>query len=452
MSPKKAFLNLQSKNYKDSLDPRKNYIKDIIKPYGNNSVKVLGVLYDDRDYYKNKIIPYVSSYFPEKEIFCDLFENNFLYGLVDKDLNAILPTEGFMKLMPSANEDPQYAMDFVVDAFQEMSSYLNNAVILGKLSKDSPYFDLKVYRSYLDPRVQINDNHRKIVTEFKKKIINDMEFSSKVKDISTFNKYFILFLRDIIKKKYTVTKTSNILDNNFISFSSGLIFDIAKDKADDDLLKFNKYLSKEDFLIFAEACKRFGFLIDKNMPWRLVADINSPAMLEKSGNHTGYMLRYNISSADDLFSKRYNPVFLDDLYQLKKFFYDSYGSLINDYPYYELDYKKLQSCQFYDKTVYERPSGSFTEYTKKFADSYWIRVYCYLRNYEEQVGLTQIEFDNIVREANNFVIAKKTDRALIYVNKYFKKFDKIQYLSSLQKEMNPVKQEVQSNIKPELVF
>jgi hypothetical protein len=60
---------------------------------------------------------------------------------------------------------------------------------------------------------------------------------------------------------------------------SGLIIEIAEDDYDDDFNKGYKFLD-ENFQLVANIAAQYGFLIDKNIPWRLVADISSPAMQE----------------------------------------------------------------------------------------------------------------------------------------------------------------------------
>lgn len=473
MIKKKNLNRVRGEEARNSLDERKTFIgpqesksplivsshpygvnaQPIAKPYGKNSVPLLSVLFEDREYYKNFIIPEISKFFPEKAIFADLTEKNSLFGLINNDLNVILPNAVFMKQVPSGDEQTRYAMDFVADAFEEMAGYLNTAVFLGKLYKSSPYANLKSHRSYFNPEYQLTNTKNAIITEFKKKLINDPEFSAKVKDPKTFNKKFLEVISDLIKAKgFSVTKSAIVLNSNFNNFSSGLIIDIAKDKADDDKLKFDKYLSKDDFLIFAEACKRFGFLIDANVPWRIVADLNSPAMLEKTGTHEGYMLRYNLSSSTDLFSKRFSSVYLDELFYLQDFFYQAYSSLIRDYPYYEIDYKEIDKCDFNKSIIKERPNLTKEEYTSLFSPSYWLRMHVYLRNYEENKKLTQTEFENIVREASNFLNVGRAENALAFVNNYFKEFKDVAYFSSLQSQNKAVELNVQSGNVPQLVF
>jgi hypothetical protein len=125
--------------------------------------------------------------------------------------------------------------------------------------------------------------------------------------------------------------------------------------------------------------------------------------------------------------------------------------MINN-PYYELDYSKLESCDFRKGVVRKRDLITREQYYQKFPDTYWLRLYTYFRNYETRKGLTQQQFENIVREANNYVKAGKNLFALTFINDYFKEFKDVQYLSSLQANNKVVEQKAQSRFSPDLIF
>ena len=74
------------------------------------------------------------------------------------------------------------------------------------------------------------------------------------------------------------------------------------------------------------------------------------------------------------------------------------------------------------------------------------------RNYEEKRNFNQQEFENVVREAGNFITAKKNQDALAYVNEYFKEFKEVYYFSSLQQNETDVQQNVQSAMMHEIIF
>lgn len=421
-------------------------------PRGSNAVSSLRLLYQDRDYYKNFIIPFISNKFPEKVVFCDLFREQSLYGLINENFNVIEINDAFLKPIKSANENKQMVLNFVADAFNEMNNYLYNCLIQGKLSRQSPFVNLSVHRSYLDPDILIKDIQERVIFDFKKQALNNKELSSKIKNASDFNKFFLKSLKDLIAKNYPITRSSCILSTNFNVFCSGLIFDIALDKADDDNLKYNDYISRNDFLIFAEACKRYGFLVDKNVPWRLVADLNSPAMLQQVGTNEGFMRVYGLQGTKDLFSKYFSLSMFDEILHLKNFFYDAYSSFIFDDPYYELDYRKLDLCDFKKQTVFERQKLSREEFINLFPNSYWIKAYVYIKNYEQQRALTQVEFDNIVREANNFVVNGRLYNALFYIESFFKRPKNFLYYYSLQNQKQMLQDEATSVLVPELIL
>jgi hypothetical protein len=89
---------------------------------------------------------------------------------------------------------------------------------------------------------------------------------------------------------------------------------------------------------------------------------------------------------------------------------------------------------YIEKAMYGRPNSEFIE---DYPDQFWIRLYAYFKNYETNKNLTQIQFDNIVRETNELVKLNKTVSALKYLNNYFKDY-------------NLVREFALQNINPEL--
>lgn len=421
-------------------------------PQGKNSVRSLGVLFEDRKYFSEFILPYMELYLDRNNIFGDLVKQNSLYGLVDTEMDVVAPISAYMKEVPSSDKEKKYAMDFVADAFAEMNEYLMSAASIGKFSKSSPFYNMKVFRAH-DNEQDILAKSKELWTySFKEYLLNDIEDASYIKDAKTFNTSFIKYAKGRLKVGKTITKTATILSSNFSSFLSGLILDIAKDKADNDTTKFDKYLTDKEFTTFVDACKRFGFLIDANQPWRLITDLSSPAMIGRYGEHVGYASRLGIGDTEDLFKTRFYKVHTSDLEYIKDLFYNIYASLIKDYPFYDYDYRKLDICDFKNQTAAARQSITRKQYFDLFDDKYWIRVLAYLRNYEELRGLKQQEFENIVREANNFVSINRTGEALRFVNGFFKQFKTAHFLSSLQDSQERVEQKVETKHVPDLIF
>lgn len=421
-------------------------------PKGKNTVSSLAVLFEDRKYYADVIVPVVNSRLNNKAVFCDLLGKNALFGLVDVGLNAVEYDERneYLKEIPSGDGQPKFVMDFVADAFNEMNDYLKMAGMLGKISKKSVFYNLKAYSAFYSLKDAVSFVQEKYKKDFNKYILNNFDKSAKITDPSSFNKQFINFLKGKVKGGIPLTKTGIIFSLKMSKRVNALTIDIAKDKADDDGNKFKKYFLDNDFPVFVDACKRFGFLIDLNVPWRIIPDFSSPAMTQTTGTHVGYLTRYSMSSYADLIDIRYKPLIETELIHLIQMFYNIYSSFITENPYYKKDLKQMHSCD--DNSFYKRKEISFDKYVELFPMSYWMRLYVYLRNMEDERGFEQQEFENIVREANNYVNVGRMQEAMVFVNNYFKEFKNIYYFSSLRTNKSDVQQTVQSKMVSDLIF
>lgn len=421
-------------------------------PEGKNSISSLKKLFEDRKYYSNYAVQYVNQQLGNKEIFCNLIGKNALFGLVDEYMNAIEYIGGpqEMKEIPSIDPKPKYVLPFLADAFNEMNDYLKTAGMLGKMSKKSVFYNLKAHSAYYSLNDKIKLVEQRYKTEFNNYIFNNKEKSAKINNAKSFNKVFVDFVKMFLKQGLPITKTGILFANNFFTHINGLTIDIAKDKADDDSIKFEKYFLDNDFPIFADACKRFGFLIDVNVPWRLIPNFNSPAMKEITGTHKGYLLRYGMTNYSDVINLYYKPIRDSEIQHLISFFYNVYSFLLEKQSFYQEDLKNKTSC---DKTPFLlRESITFDKYLKLFPMSYWSRIYVYIRNIEEQKGLNQQQFENIVREANRFIELDRMHEAMFFINNYFKSFANVRYFSTLQNTNGDVEQKIESRHIPELIL
>ncbi len=420
-------------------------------PLGKNSVQSIYLLHADRTYYKDIIVPMIADMYGITQ-FGSLLYQDALYGLVDESYNIIVPFTPFLKEIKSADENKKYAMDFVADAFNDMNAYLYGAALTGKITRDSPFINLKAYNKYIDISVVINEAQQKAASDFENYCSKDRALYSSITDEISFNKKFIDYIKNQIKSGTSITKGSIVLSTNYFNYISGLVIDIAKDKADNDTVKFNKYLSSPDFVCFADACKRFGFKIDTSVPWRIYADLTSPAMSGITNNHIGYLTRYGIKDLSSVFRARYSKVYSDEILHIKNYFYNSYSSFFERNQYYEVDYKKITSCDIKNGMTKKRNMLTREQYFTAFPDTYWLRLYTYFKNYETKRGFKQQEFENIVREANNYVKIDKQFDALSYINNYFKQFKSVYYLSYLQNRRKKVETKAYNSGMPEIIF
>ena len=134
---------------------------------------------------------------------------------------------------------------------------------------------------------------------------------------------------------YPINQESFYLSNNVSSYISGLTLSISRKSAADDYPKYVDYINDPNFDYYVRAAKKYGFLVDKNMPWVLTADVFTGALsyytdlyqIEIDG------LVYNINE-NNFFSIYYNKAYTAGFNGLRYIFERAYERLILKKPLY----------------------------------------------------------------------------------------------------------------------
>ncbi len=437
----------------DQAEIQNNQLNFDATPFNSqNDTSSIILLSDGRKKYKdetiNRVLDIAKNYDVSNIPFGDLYEENVLYGILDLDNDVVLPKTEFIV---KANNKTSL-QDFCNLALKEMSDYLQNVKTSGKIISGFKYDNLNIQKSFFDVNEMYLLIHAAIAKTFREITLSNKQENSLIIDHKVFVKKYIQFLITGVSK-FPLTKSQSVLGMNFLQYTSGMMFSIDIADAGDDIKKYKDYLLSPNFLLFADTCKRFGFKIDKNMPWLLYADLNSPAMLGTTGNHTGYLTRYGINNIKDLFEKRFYKVYGQDLSELKKSFYNAYNIFLsNGNDYYQESDRKLCSRDAKQNNVYKRNSISEQKFYDDFPDTFWIRLYVYFRNLETRKGLTQDQFEVLSNEAAKYIKFGLLENALSHVNSYFKDYNYINYVSSLQPRKEMLQLPVSNSTIPNLVF
>ncbi len=122
-----------------------------------------------------------------------------------------------------------------------------------------------------------------------------------------------------------------------------------------------------------------GFKVDRNAPWRLVANLESRTMAK-------YMSKYKIYSLAELFDSYYVKTYLDDISDLKDILYDFYKFYVGVDPSFD----NLEWCvegQKVIKRTFRRQTMRKNSFFEKYGDKYWMRIWFMMRLYELGVEL-----------------------------------------------------------------
>src|SRR3990167_10637725 len=95
--------------------------------FATNTLNSLGSFFH-RDLYAKNIYP---DFLPKP---IDLWGEKKLYGRIDREGSSILPSEKYMKQIVNA-DDKIYALNFVVDAFDDLCDYISLARQTGQITE-----------------------------------------------------------------------------------------------------------------------------------------------------------------------------------------------------------------------------------------------------------------------------------------------------------------------------
>ena len=173
-----------------------------------------------------------------------------------------------------------FVLNFVADAYIDFEKYVKT----GKGTKLLPdnFFTTEwgPKRGWFD----INQEYQNSMNSFYNNFVGPyLDGRSKHKEIINFETFLEIFINEFISNTISdtpLTKTG-LVSSRFIGpNASGLCIELSAADHGDDNGKIDDFISNPNFEFYTLAASKFGFLIDKNAPWRLVANLESPAMQE----------------------------------------------------------------------------------------------------------------------------------------------------------------------------
>tara|TARA_R110002126_G_scaffold141874_2_gene287064 strand:+ start:1702 stop:3210 length:1509 start_codon:yes stop_codon:yes gene_type:complete len=237
----------------------------------------------------------------DEYVFPDFLANNFIktwtsdrfYGTINERGNATLPDIRRLKTLQflQEGEDSQYSLDFVADAWYDFALRLRELADNNIIYRDSPWAKPFITKAWTPVSNHYDSYMRQtIYPAFFDDYMSSAGNNAKVKNIDTFMDLLGDFVENTLIKAGPVTLTGLVESSRVPVYASGLVLELSSDEYDDDFNKAYKF-GDSNFSIVAAVAAQYGFSIDKNIPWRIVADLRNPAMLE-------YMLGVPIENFD----------------------------------------------------------------------------------------------------------------------------------------------------------
>ncbi len=321
----------------------------------------------------------------------DFTAEKFLYGRVNRVFTPIAMVKGQqranLKTISAAQsqETNMRALNFVVDAFNGLAQQFNKCAMEGKIDNTDPFLSqLKAFRAFEDPVLRYQQYMIRYVALFKANVNSDPS-----KQIENFDQFQAAIMESVSLTGLTapLTYTAFIKNRRCPITVSGLAIEIANLNATDDEEKVAQLLQSKNWDFFVNAAATYGFILDKNVPWRLVADIGSSAMLE-------YAAAYGLDTTDKILGTCYQPV---GPYSAGKFateLYNIYNKVIPA----TIVYSEECGGSVVMKQRVPDKYDSAQRLKSKYSEEHFISLYCNARFSEEESQFTEDQKHRLVEE------------------------------------------------------
>ena len=290
--------------------------------------------------------------FPGVKVF-DLHKKHLFYGRIDIEGDAVYLDDSNIKQIQSGRTGTHLAVDFVCRAFSDLRKNIRSAANKNYISKDSLYpTNLRVSRSWItgDLEYSYDQYLNKLYTTFVNSYLNINNRSNKIKNYRDFIREFVNFILKTAEY-FPLTKTGFITSIHASPFISGLMVEVAKENHG---LQTNRrildYVDDPNFSFFVNEVRKFGFMVDKNAPWRMVFNLASGlGQTTEDGELLGgqfYMEKFAVNF-NNVFPVYFRKAHLDELSNLKAKIYSLYESFYLQFSTYQTtEYVKCVKEQY----------------------------------------------------------------------------------------------------------
>jgi hypothetical protein len=360
-------------------------------------------------------------------------DEKMLYGRIDQTIkDAVFPRNDYLKTFQNGPQvDGLTAVNFVVDAFTEMKYKFDRDLRNGSISPDSQALsDLSVFKAYESPIRQYDIHTENMISSFRNYVIKNRL----VDKISSFDSFIPIFMdfAKVISPSVPITRTLFFLSRFISPRVSGLVVEIYDGDYGDDTIKADLFYSDRNFEYLKNLAYVFGFMIDKHIPWRLVADLNSPRM-QSFMSATFRTPDMNANKVLPLVFARSYP---DDITTIINLVVSCYNAIAQYRPksvitgvaptigQHSSRTSFDQGCRTV-KTIYRNPV-SVDYIAGSYPSDFWLSMYADIRNIETGLNYEPLILREIKERAADLQKSLDFSVGLEYINT---KFDNVEHFA-----------------------
>jgi|21_taG_2_1085346.scaffolds.fasta_scaffold13620_2 hypothetical protein len=341
-----------------------------------------------------------------KEIKDFLSNEKIFYGRIDAKNNPVYPKADMLKLV-GPNTGQVYVHNFVADAFNALISRAELSITTRQVTEgQSVFFPLVPEKGLVSATREHSEMIARMSDHFVSVFLGSEIMRSKISNFETFLPFFESYvLRNA--PAVPITRSSFILSRQCSVLSSGLAVEVYSGDYSDDEAKKALFYDNQNFALYRDIAYYHGFVLDKHIPWRLVADINSPNMRPFiEPYYPQGDAKYSVMSTGFTQAFREDP---DLLLEVAVSFYNNFAI--------QFPYTQVNDCSVV-KTFTRSPTTA-PDVIAETTPQYWFSLYSKVRNLELGIGYEENQLNYIMENASDLINKVDNITALRYINNKF---------------------------------
>ena len=382
----------------------------------------------------------------------DLYYDKQFYGRVDESQNAVYIPDFSMlgQLIAPSSTTPLFALDFVAKAFNDLRRHYSKAVAFGRVGESTYLNKLEAKKGLVDPNIEYRNYLDVYFSSFHSQLIR----TKKEQNVVKFGDYVAEFIAYVMERtaEFPFTRTKFIKSNNSSIATTGLAIQVSLLKP--SLVNKDAWIEDSNFDFYRNAAALFGFMVDENRPWTLIADVSSLEMQQHwvdvqeptaediyLGRAQGLSdkeiitalrietpingLKYDPGSSSNLFERYYVKSHLVDADEIRDNLVRYYNEFVGSFPDRVMSVEK--KCEAFsastlptrvEKIRTPRLEANAQEIKDQSSMAYWMELCFLIRLGEEKLFLNKSKYNALMKNANQ-LLKKKLDKnsAMSYLNK-----------------------------------
>ena len=315
------------------------------------------------------------------------------------------PIEPYIPYMKSlkTKKTSTLALNFVVDAFKDFQREYLFAIRNGNLVADDPMLsDITAAKGY----ESIPKAYQKMLRNTIKSFIKYLNANRIINNIVNMDDFLIELSYYIFNvHQGPFTRSGFIMSRHIGPMSTGLCIDIQNLPYSEDEKKV-EFINSPNFEAFRKIANDHGFAIDKNVPWRLVARIDSEKMIEYAQNY-----HEDIQTKDNIINKFFVQTAIDEIENLKLYLVSFYNQFVSENPRV---LQETYSPEIISRKIYARSPITIEELNSCYSDCKWLELYIKIRNKETGLNYSVPAEKAIIRVAKDIQKTLDTREAMSY--------------------------------------